>query len=126
MDNFVESGVVNVHLADHDLIFCNVSANLLPKESIYKTKGCFKNFNQDLFFYIITNAPFHAIFRINDIDNKVLYFTEILKQLNIHIPLTIFKVMKTPFPWLTNNLRFIMSLRDRVLTKYHHKKLLSH
>jgi len=113
-DNVVEAGVKTVHVADHELIYCKISVGRVQSDPIFRTYRSFKHFNHDLFLKDLDRIPFHFLFRMNNIDDKVNYLTSnILNLLNLHAPLITAKISKPYAPWLTENVQLLMTKRDR-------------
>lgn len=62
-----------------------------------------------------------------DVNDKVTLLNDTLTQtLNIHAPLARRKISKPKAPWLSDNLRLMMHLRDKALTRYKKSKHLPH
>nr|CAH7733641.1 unnamed protein product [Callosobruchus chinensis] len=110
--------VDSVSFSDHDCV-CGIlnceKPTIEPKIITYRD---FKNFNEDEFINDLNNANLDSIFYIYDIDEKVNSFCEMLLRIfDKHIPLKTVKVTKKRAPWLNNEIKSMMSDRDRAKAK---------
>lgn len=115
------------HLSDHCLVTCDVHTEKTKNEPRYYTSRNFKNFDNDKFLLDLGSAPFHLIYRCVDINDKIITFNNIIKNLfDIHAPIVTVRITKQKAPWLTDNLKLMMRLRDRALLKYKKTKNTEH
>lgn len=120
-DNLIVSDftVENFNLSDHCLVNCKLKFPNSTTEPLYYTYRCFKNFNYEQFYNDLSNLPFQLILHTNNIDEKISIFNRLLLSLfQIHAPIKTVRITKPRAPWLTENLKFIMNLRDKALKKY--------
>ena len=107
------------HISDHELVYCLLRCERVLRSVTYKTRRTFKNFNHELFLSDFFSTPFYNIFHIESIDDKIHYLNQLIIRLfNVHAPLRNFKYSKPYSPWLTENTRFLMSLRDKARKKW--------
>lgn len=115
----LNSGVLVCDISDHDLLYCDI-AILRPKYTpIIRTFRDLGNINYDAFLYDLEMLSLHTIYRLNGVDEKVDFLTNNLLHLfDLHAPLITRRFSKRPAPWLTENVRLLMNLRDKAKTKY--------
>lgn len=117
-ENVLESGVVDVDFSDHDLVFLILNLKI-PRVVRFVTCRDFKNFDEELFLEDLLSAGLEAIYYINDIDHKVAIFNKVLTDLfDKYAPVRTMRMTKPYAPWLTDNIKFLMSLRDRAKASY--------
>lgn len=115
----VSTGVGGIDLSDHELIYCSISCQKPKIEPFYYTYRDFKNFNEQLFYQDLQLLPLHSIYLVNDVDLKVDILNQYLLTLfDRHIPLKTVRITKSKAPWLTDNVRLLMSQRDKAKAKY--------
>lgn len=113
------SGVTVCPFSDHDMPFCNISYMESRVEPVLKAFRNLKRINFDLFNTDLHTVPFQNIFRVTDIDMKLQVFNDyILSLFDKHAPLQIHNLKKPPAPWLTDNIKLLMSLRDKAKRKF--------
>nr|CAI5834950.1 unnamed protein product [Callosobruchus analis] len=77
----------------------------------------YKNINHDKFCSDLHDKKLENIYYFKDIDEKLKYVNNaILSVLDIHAPYKHFN--KPPAPWLTDDLRMILNVRDAAKNKY--------
>lgn len=122
-------GSVEVYpfLADHEFIKCTLNVATAPKIPIFKTIRDFKNFNNENFLADLYAIPFHNIFYIHDVNNKLEFFNRnFLQLIDSHAPLRQIRITKKYAPWLTDNIRFLITLRNKALSKWRKSKNVAH
>lgn len=112
----------------HELIFCTLEINIHHTDKIPRTYRDFKNFDHEQFLLDLQHAPLYHVVELNDIDNKVKFLNDcVLNLFNLHAPLiTSVAHNKRYVPWLTDNLKLLMSLRDKAAAKFKRTKLAAH
>nr|CAH7759109.1 unnamed protein product [Callosobruchus chinensis] len=117
----VSSGVVSCHFSDHEIIFSNLS---IPKpQPLFKYIRNYKSIDAERFCNDLENENINEILYIQDVDKKTEYLSNaILSVLDVHAPYKLVRFTKKPAPWLTDNLRFIMHLRDAAKAKFNQTK----
>lgn len=107
--------VEGTELLDHDLIFCNMNETAHTFTSFSYTYRDYKHFNIDDFHSDLLSSPLHTIYRASDTDKKVATHRETLLRLfDLHAPLKTIFVNKPKTPWITDNIKFLIKLRDKV------------
>lgn len=83
--------------------------------------------NNDNFSRDLQLVPFHHIFLLYNVDDKLNFLNNcILSLFDTHAPLVTRRFTKPAAPWLTDNLRFLMDLRDKAKARYRRSKLPEH
>lgn len=115
----IESGVELCEIADHDLTYAVLDSKKPEKVPQYLNIRDFSNFQVDLFREDLRNSSLQSMYRVPDIDQKVQILNNIISQLyDRFAPFRNIRVTKPRSPWLTDNVRLVMSLRDRAKAKY--------
>lgn len=103
-------------VSDHCLIFVRLNLSQPPRAPLCRTFRDFHNFCHEGFLNDIQTVPWHRIYTVNDINEKLHIFNNLVIELfNIHAPFKTGYFRKARAPWLTDNIRFMMSLRDKAL-----------
>ena len=114
-----DSGVIPCQLSDHDAVFCNLNCTKVPPKSVYKVFRNLSEINYDDFSYCLRQIPFNHIYFINDINDKLDFFNNnLLSLFDIFAPIKKRKLRSQSPPWLTDNLKLMISLRDKAKEKY--------
>nr|CAH7717452.1 unnamed protein product [Callosobruchus chinensis] len=110
-----DSGVQNCHFSDHDMIF---SISSLPKpQPVFKHIRNYKSIDVESFRSDLANKKVNEVIYIRD--KKIDYLNSaILSVLDVHAPYKLMRFTKKPAPWLSDNLRLIMNLRDTAKKKF--------
>nr|CAH7744311.1 unnamed protein product [Callosobruchus chinensis] len=110
-----DSGVQNCHFSDHDMIFSILS---LPKpQPVFKHIRNYKSIDVESFRSDLANKKVNEVIYIRD--KKIDYLNSaILSVLDVHAPYKLMRFTKKPAPWLSDNLRLIMNLRDTAKKKF--------
>lgn len=117
-------GTRSVHIADHELIFCAIMCAKPCRVPLLKNIRDFRNFNRELFLSDLQTIPLHNIYHLPNVNDKLSFFSEkLLNVINRHAPTRVIRITKKPAPWLTNNVRLLMSLRDKAFSKFKRTKL---
>ena len=121
LDNsiIVDSGVISCHLSDHDMIYSDFLLKVADAVPDYRMYRNLSNCNDPDFHNALRSIPFNQIYFLHDINDKVGFLNKNLLYLfDLFAPLRRVKIAKPPPPWLTDNLRFMMSLRDKAKASY--------
>lgn len=118
--DILDSGVIPTHgLSDHDAVFCVISMSYIVEERPVRTYRDFSKFDRDQMQQAMAMLPLGLIYQFDDIDDKVgflnLYLLDIF---NFFAPYKTRSFDRRPAPWLTDNLRLLMALRDSAHKKY--------
>lgn len=107
------------HVSDHFLIKCKMKLEIFKPKPFLKTCRDYRHFDQAAFCRDLQNVPFNDVFYLPTVDQKVSTFNYYITELfNLHAPQKTFRITKKPAPWLTENIKLCMSLRDKALSKY--------
>lgn len=110
------------HLSDHEFIFCEFKVLFENKKIKYTEIRDIKNINLQQFSYDLQSIPWRNIFDIHNINDKIKFINENLSALlNLHAPLKKVRMTKVYQPWL-DNVKDLMKLRDRALSRYKKNK----
>ena len=111
--------VLSTSISDHFPIFCTWSMKLSKpptKGHTTTTYRNFKHFNFDAFYHDLNIAPFTAVCKVNDSDQALtLWYQILLSIFNKHAPIKSKRIKhpKLP-PWLTSDIMQAMGVRDRL------------
>lgn len=106
---------VSDHLLIHASWACNNHSVVNPT---YHTFREFGGFDYDTFCSDLRNLPWGYLFSLVDIDLMVAFFSDCLLSLfDVHAPIKTRRFCRPRAPWLTNNIKLMMSLRDDALKK---------
>lgn len=124
-DFLISAGVDStLNISDHLVIKCEV------KQIVHKAKPFmiryrdFRDFNEDVFYSDFMDIPFYEILYAHDIERKLkLFNTHLLNLYNKHAPMREAVISKKKAPWLTQEIKNLMKLRDKALSKYKKNKV---
>ena len=113
---------------DHCLVDIKVILDVKVETDTIITKRCLSNIDEFSFNTDLYSTKFWNILYLDDINTKLACFNDLLLNLfNKHAPIKTFKPNKRKAcPWLTENSRLMMRLRDRSLLKYKRTKTPNH
>lgn len=114
-------------IADHAVIKVTLNTecnNTFEKCVRYR---CMKNFDINEFLNDLQSTNWGLLYDMQDVNSKLSFFNEqLINIFDKHAPFKISIVKKKPAPWLTDNLRFMMKLRDKALSRYKKSKIVAH
>lgn len=126
-ESILTSSVGGLNISDHELIQCTIRCAVPKPEPFLYTFRDFKKFNEDKFQRHLENLPLQDIFFIPDVNSKVSYLNKhLLALFDQHVPIKTVKITKKKAPWLTDNVRLMMSLRDKAKITFKRTKLPQH
>lgn len=106
-------------ISDHRMVYTELKLRAVRPGPRLITFRCFNYFDYDKFLEDLYNLPWMNVIVEKNIDEKISTFNRfILELFNKHAPLIERRVSKPRAPWLTDNLKMIMKLRDRALQKF--------
>ncbi|CAH0563160.1 unnamed protein product [Brassicogethes aeneus] len=116
-------GNLSIEVSDHDLVYCttNCTSNTVPFKKTFRnfSKINFPNFTKDL-----EQLPLHNILYLDNVDDKVDFLNHHLINLfNFHAPYKTIEINKPYKLWLTDNIKFLIKLRDKAKIKFKKTKL---
>ena len=110
------SGVVEITISDHYLV--HVVINLWPPKQAptYIVTRSFRNYKAGQFANDIANMPWDTMNLINEsVDNSLDAFNDLpLACLDDHAPIKTVKIRHKPNPFITEDIRDLMKVRDRL------------
>lgn len=114
LDIIANSGTRAIHtFSDHELIYCSIHIKLPKQPPIEHTFRDFSNFDIEGFQQCLRSAQLHRVLDLPNINDKIHYFNEcILGIFDIFAPLKTSIFRKPKAPWLTDVIRFMITLRD--------------
>jgi len=113
-EKITKSGVVQLGISDHDLIYCvrKINRNLKHghKEINYRN---FKSFDIEIFKECLRQAPWDQFYSCNDA-NKAweLWKNNFIDALNRHAPIKKKRIKKNSVPWINKEIKRLMHCRD--------------
>lgn len=108
---------------DHYLVSCALSFVGNAPRIIYKNINDFRYFDKNRLLRDLDAAPFHRVLRIDNIDEKVSFFNVLIMEVfAVHAPLRRVRITKPYAPWLTDNLKFLIHLRNKAQQRWKHSK----
>lgn len=111
--------VGGIDISDHEMIYCKINSNKPILQAMYYTFRDFKALNENLFYQDLQQLPLNNMFYLKSIDDKVeLLNSNLLDLFNKHIPLKTVRITKKKAPWLTDNIRLLMTQRDKARSDY--------
>lgn len=115
--------------SDHFATLLSIKGCAEPERLKYIYARNIRNLNREAFIVDLQSAPFSNLFYINNLNQKVEFFNQLIIELfNTHAPLVKYKLnrRRTRQPWLTDNIKLLMTLRQKALQKYKKTKLKIH
>lgn len=111
------------NISDHFVIKLVLNLKVYKPPPLFYTYRDYKRINHEQFLVDLYNTPFHNVFYIRDVDSKLEKFNDLLIDLfNKHAPERTVRITKKKAPWITENIKLIMSNRDKALSKYKKQK----
>lgn len=111
--------VVNFPVSDHELISCRVNISKSFSDPVFKYVRDFSQFDAISFEYDLKRIPFQTLFYIDSVDDKVDFLNHNIIQLfDNHAPYKNIKITKSRPPWITDNIKLMMSLRDKAKRRF--------
>nr|CAH7750229.1 unnamed protein product [Callosobruchus chinensis] len=128
-DGFVNScSVIPAdRLSDHDLTSIELNITHSQSPAKYKKIRSFKNFDLDCFYAELCSMNMDVIYNLPNINDKIeVLNSNILKVLNKHAPIRTIKITKPYSPWMTDNIKFLIFLRNKAKSRWRRTKNISH
>uniref|UniRef100_A0A1Y1M3U5 Reverse transcriptase domain-containing protein n=1 Tax=Photinus pyralis TaxID=7054 RepID=A0A1Y1M3U5_PHOPY len=125
----LESGATCMDgISDHHLVYCKFPTICLNSYSpTYYTYRDFRRFDIAAFESDLMSHDWHQMFALTNIDEKVNFLNlRILATFDKHASRKTVKITRPPAPWLTDNIKFMISLRNKALTRFRQTKKPSH
>ena len=110
--------VIPAGLSDHELIGCALKLNNVKFNPRIITCRNFTNYDQKLFCDDLNSVNFDDVFSSSCVNKAWTFFRNVLQQcIDKHAPLISKKVKGRLCPWLTQDVKREMNLRDGLLRK---------
>ena len=115
--NIVDSGVLEVSLSDHYLVYCIRKFNGAVEKGhkMIKTRKM-KNFNEDAFLADVSGICWeHMLTETDDINILVNHWSTLFSLIiEKHAPMTEMRVSEKYCPWIDRNLKDLIRTRDKL------------
>lgn len=127
VDIIKEVNVISLghQISDHELTSFQLNIELKDeiKQPIFKTIRDFKHFNNEQFSLDLKLAPLEIMYEMTTINDKLLFLNNTLLDIfNNHAPVKNIKITKNYAPWITDNVKLLMSLRDKAKLRWRRSK----
>lgn len=118
--NINECSVIDVpNMSDHNLVLCKFDLGESFPKPLFHTYRSFRYFDRNRFYNDLENSSLDRILYISNIDEKVeLLNSVILDLFNHHAPVVTSRITKKRAPWLTENIKQMMTFRQRALQRF--------
>ena len=88
-----KSGVRDVGISDHSMIYCILKLRTDKPRLEYKDVRSYKNYDAEIFKTELSGLPFCEIYRINDVNEKIGFFNQLFTNtLDKHAPIKRIKI----------------------------------
>lgn len=119
---------ISVHhnplLSDHAFVSVQLSIKKYKASPRFHRFRNLNKVNETDFIRDLGLLPWSEVEGGRDVNDMVARFNDLITQLfNKHAPIRRVRVRERPHPWLTDNIKLMMSLRDRALIKARSTKL---
>ena len=112
----LSSGVVDVHVSDHSLVYTVLRASSPRSRS---RKICLKHFDRDRFLSDLHIIPFHVMDVFDDADDKLFVFESLYNDVvNEHAPVKQVYVRGNQVPYMTEEWRKAIRHRNKLWKKF--------
>lgn len=121
LDVILGSGVNSCEISDHDAIY--VKFRVPKQKSIFSYSRNLKGIDMDNLLNDLKLQHLDRVYNVPNIDEKVdLVNSALISVFDIHAPCRKIRLSKPPAPWLSPDLKELMSIRDKVKAKYKQTK----
>ncbi|KAF2890335.1 hypothetical protein ILUMI_15838 [Ignelater luminosus] len=109
------------------MVFCTLAIQGSKKLKFVHSHRNFNAIGIDSFQNDLRLMPFQNIYTLNNINDKIDFFnTYITRLFDKHAPVVTRKFTKHAARWITDNIKLLMSLRDKAKARYRKTKLIGH
>ncbi|CAH2248378.1 jg6192 [Pararge aegeria aegeria] len=113
----------NPDLSDHAMIITNLNVKKTKRAPKFIWKRFLDGINDDNFSKDLQNMKRFKFTENTNVNERVKCLNEaILLIFNKHAPLKGMKICEMAMPWITDNIKFMMLLRDKALNRAHTAK----
>ena len=110
-------------ISAHDIIYVEYSLQCPKPKPRLVTYRDLKHINHTKLINEAAELPWHNIWTLRTIDEKVEAFNDMILQLyDKHAPIKTRRITRQPAPWMTENIRALMNERDAVYRRYRRSK----
>lgn len=109
---------VNIHhnpaISDHAMVIAEILIERPKEKPKYMFRRSLDKIDEELFNSDLINTPWCDVLSEPDINYQIQHFNELfLNIFNLHAPMKRFKVNTKLTPWITDNVKLMMLLRDK-------------
>ena len=110
------SGVLEITISDHFLVYVVINLRSPKQAPTYIVTRTFRNYKADQFANDIAHIPWDTMNLIDEsVDNSLDAFNDLLLAcLDDHAPIKTVKIQHKPNPFITEDIRDLMKVRDRL------------
>lgn len=106
-------------VSDHLATVCKIHSTKVRSAVKLISRRDYSTFEEVEFNADISRQNWNQIYSLTDVNSMLNFLNETLGIVfNIHAPIRTFRVTKPPAPWLTYNIKQIISLRDKAHKKF--------
>nr|CAI5863907.1 unnamed protein product [Callosobruchus analis] len=115
----ISSGVTSVNaISDHELVCCTLSTNNQSTPVVHSYRD-YRNLNINYLTSEFKSLPWRVLYDLEGVGEKTEFFNcAVLALQNRHAPIITRSFSKSYKPWMTDNLKFFISLRNKALAKF--------
>nr|CAI5852127.1 unnamed protein product [Callosobruchus analis] len=115
----ISSGVTSVNaISDHGLVYCTLSTNNKSTPVVHRYRD-YHNLDINYLTSELKSIPWRVLYDLEDVDEKIEFFNcAILALQNRHAPIITRSFSTSYKPWMTDNLKFFISLQNKALAKF--------
>ena len=111
--NMSNCKVISVGFTDHDLTVLSIKSKIPKGLSKVVYKRSYKHFSAEKFINDLKLIPFWLVESSDDPNEALDTFLNLFRDIaDIHAPIRKYTVKSKPAPWLTQNIRDLMLMRD--------------
>lgn len=118
-DFILDSGIISTTLTDHDVIFSTLNVKRPGTPCRFVSYRDYFRADVELVSQSLAESNIESVYYNTDIDTKVEIFTNVILGIaNCCAPMQAKKISKSYAPWLTDNIKLMMTERDTAKAKY--------
>lgn len=108
----------NTELSDHAMVLLNLNIEKPKFTKIVKYMRFLRDIDRESFLCDLRSFPWHTINNLNDVDQMIETFNKnVITLFDMHAPIKKSIIKDLPRPWITDNVKFMMKLREKALLK---------
>lgn len=123
----VSTAVIGSKLSNHALITCEFNFKKpkpIPKRLSYR---CLKDIGIDSFHSDIGAIPWHGVLNLGNVNEMAISMTDLItKMFDLHSPTKSIIIKQQSLPWVTENVKLMMRLRNEAHMRFLRTKDESH